>query len=123
MTFDDVRLMAVAQLSACRRRIARCLSGYKRPVFVLGCETPIQTFYDGKLFDPLKARAGLSPVAGVPPYGLPASAEDFRWLARLDRHLTFTVEPQQSYFGDCIKVIHAPDERPLDPMFPPFGWS
>src|SRR4029077_19892741 len=28
-----------------------------------------------------------------------------------------------SFFGGCINVVHAPDERALDNSFPPFGWS
>jgi len=34
-------------------------------------ETPVQSFYSGKLFDPLQLRFGLSPIAGIPPCGLP----------------------------------------------------
>jgi hypothetical protein len=123
VTLDEMLGLAAAQLSAGRRRIVRRLSGYRPPIYALGREAAIQTFYDGILFDPLKARAGLEPVAGVPPYGMPAGIEDLTWLPRLRRALAFEVDPDQSFFGDCIHVVNAPGEAPLDPMFPPFGWS
>lgn len=40
-----------------------------------------------------------------------------------DRRIEFAVDPQQSFFGDCIRVVNAPDEPPVDPQLPPFGWS
>ncbi|MDB5692664.1 MAG: hypothetical protein JWO81_1727 [Alphaproteobacteria bacterium] len=123
LTLYDVLSFAAAQLSSSRRRIARYISGYRPPTYALGHEVPIQTFYDGILFDPLNARAGLEPVAGVPPYGLPVGIEDLAWLPRLQRGLSFAVDPARSFFGDCINVVNAPWEAPLDPMFPPFGWS
>jgi hypothetical protein len=108
--------------SAKTRSALRSLSGYKRPRFELGSETPIQTFYDGPLFDPLGMRAGLKPISGIPPYGLPAPAEDLSWLAELG-DIEFEVQPTRSFFGDCVNVVDAPNEQPLDSTLPPFGWS
>ena len=89
----------------------------------VGTETPIQTFYDGPLFDPLAKRAGLVPVAGVPPHGLPPGETDLSGLALAGTTHRLAVQPSDSFFGDCIHVVDAPDEQPLAPGFPPFGWS
>ncbi|HUA74481.1 MAG TPA: hypothetical protein VL988_06960 [Solirubrobacteraceae bacterium] len=86
-------------------------------------ETPIQTFYDGPLFDPLGMRAGLSPVHGVPSHGLPPGEVDLSAIALEQRELRFAIDPGSSFFGDCIKVVDEPDEDPLAAGFPPFGWS
>jgi hypothetical protein len=88
-----------------------------------GAETPIQTFYDGPLFDPLAMRDGLSPVAGIPAHGLAPAESDISCLDLAGRTLQLRVEPSGSFFGDCIRVVDAPDEAPLAPGFPAFGWS
>lgn len=108
--------------SAKYRLARRTVQGYTRPRYRLGEETPIQSFYDGPLFDPLRTRAGLSPLTGIPPYGLPGPAEDFSWLDGAT-DLNFSIDPARSFFGDCINVVDAPNEQPLDPWLPPFGWS
>jgi hypothetical protein len=53
---------------------------------------------------------------------LPGSTQDFSWLNAVST-LQFTIDPARSFFGDCINVVDAPDEQPLDPWLPPFGWS
>lgn len=86
-------------------------------------ETPIQTFYDGPLFDPLGTRAGLQPVSGVPSHGLTPNQTDLRPFTLEHHELHFEMDPELSFFGDCLRVIDQPDEQPLAPGFPPFGWS
>ncbi|MEK6304396.1 MAG: NmrA family NAD(P)-binding protein [Acidobacteriota bacterium] len=91
----------------------------------LASETPIQTFYDGRLFDPLSRRRGLVPIKGVPSHGLPPSATDLAGCG-LDlegQTIHLEVIPGASFFGDCLRVVNTPDEEPLESGFPPFGWS
>jgi len=91
--------------------------------FDIHTETPVQTFYPGPLFDPLQRRTGLDPVAGIPPYGLPPDAVDLNACQLEDSKLHLEVDPRDSFFGDCIRVIDEPGEAPLAPDMPPFGWS
>jgi hypothetical protein len=86
-------------------------------------ETPIQTFYPGPLFDPLGLRKGLRPLPGVPPHGLPPGQTDLRDLHLEGSKWRFKVDPEVSFFGDCIRVVDEPDEAPLAAGFPAFGWS
>ncbi len=86
-------------------------------------ETPIQTFYTGPLFDPLRAREGLTPVPGVPSHGLTPAVADLTGFDLEDGEWSFAIDPGCSFFGDCIGVVDAADEEPLAPGFPPFGWS
>lgn len=57
---------------------------------------PIQTFYEGRLFDPLGMRSGLKPLEGVPTYGLSASVCDLSDVQLLDRELLFRVDRERS---------------------------
>jgi hypothetical protein len=106
------------------RRFLSALSSGQAPRYKVGVEVPVQTFYHGsKLFDPLGLRPGLSPQPGIPAGGL-APCENNLKPARLQgRKVEFKVDPTKSFFGDCIRIVDAPDEKPLDPQFPPFGWS
>jgi hypothetical protein len=123
ITLDELYAFGVCQLFAKWRRLASIVSGHKKPLFKIGEEVAIQTFYDGNLFDPLGTRAGLTAIAGVPTYGLPSGEEDLTWLPSSTRQVEFTLDADRSYFGDCIQVVNASGEPSLDPMFPPFGWS
>src|ERR1700742_591626 len=113
--------VARAYVSSRYRRARRRLGGEAPSRYALGVETPVQTFYEGRLFDPLGMRAQLKPLAGTPTYGLPSSISAVDALAR--GVLTFEVDPERSFFGDCLRVVHAPEEQSLDPQLPPFGWS
>lgn len=86
-------------------------------------ETPIQTFYSGPLFDPLGMRDGLSPLSGIPSHGLAPTDVDVGAFGLENSELSFVIDPDGSFFGDCIGVVDAPDEEALALGFPPFGWS
>jgi hypothetical protein len=86
-------------------------------------ETPVQTFYEGPLFDPFGMRAGLQPLPGVPPHGLAPAEVDLGHLGLAGSSRRFEVRPGGSFFGDCIRVVDVPAEEPLAPGFPAFGWS
>lgn len=88
-----------------------------------GAETSVQTFYEGPLFDPLGMRAGLEPLHGVPPYGLSPGEADLRELGLERTSMIARIDPRASFFGDCIRVVDAPEESPLAPGLPVFGWS
>jgi NAD(P)H dehydrogenase (quinone) len=88
-------------------------------------ETPVQTFYEGRLFDPLGTRAGREPLATVPSYGLPPTGTNFS-LDGVDlsnRTVEMTTVDGACFFGDCLNVVDAPDETALDEGLPAFGWS
>ncbi len=104
------------------RSVIRKMLGSRSEHYVPGVETPIQSFYQGKLFDPLRVRSGLEPIAGVPPSGLAPHERDVAMLL-LETSIAFEVVSSRSYFGDCINVVDVPDESSLDDWLPPFGWS
>src|SRR5436189_68588 len=101
--------------SAKLRKAAAAIAGRKPATFRLGSETPIQTFYDGKLFDPFQMRTGLRPLPGVPASGLPPYQCDLRSLRFANSTIAFTIDPKRSFFGDCINVVDVPLETTLDP--------
>jgi hypothetical protein len=106
------------------RRFLAALQNYRAPTYQIGVEVPVQTFYHGsKLFDPLGLRPGLSPRPGIPAGGLAPCENDLTAVRLKGRRIEFEVDPTLSFFGDCIRIVDAPGEKPLDPQFPPFGWS
>ena len=90
------------------RDLLQKLAGSRVASYELGAETPIQTFYHGKLFDPLKVRSGLEPILGLPPSGLAPHECDLSALQLLGTIL-FEVDSDRSYFGDCINVVDVPN--------------
>jgi hypothetical protein len=106
------------------RRFLAAFQNDPAPSYQVGTEVPVQTFYHGsKLFDPLGLRPGLSPRPGIPAGGLAPCENDLTAAQLKGRKIRFEVDPAKSFFGDCIRIVDAPEEKPLDPQFPPFGWS
>jgi len=86
---------------------------------------PIQTTYPYPPFDfgGQKAAAGCEPAVGVPAGGLsdPHLENPLELPPGLEQTLEINVEG--SYFGDALRAVDAPDERPFLPGLPTFGAS
>ncbi|MCP4654650.1 MAG: hypothetical protein GY856_04430 [bacterium] len=86
---------------------------------------PIQTTYPFPPFDfgGQKEAAGCEPAAGIPAGGLsdPKLATPLKLPEGLEQ--TLTLNKSGSYFGDALRVVEYPDERPFLPGLPSFGAS
>lgn len=87
------------------------------PLDPLPRETPIQTTYPG--LQP--GKEGCSPAPGIPAAGL--SLPELEKPLELPEDLvqTLSINPEGSYFGDALRVVDCPDDRPLFEGFPTFG--
>lgn len=106
-------------------RVRRVILG-DRPdpaLFDISTQTPVRTFYPGKLFDPLGIRWGLDPQEGIPACGLNPQRSDLSPVIRPGAVYELTVDDSGSYFGDCIRVVDAAGEKPVMEELPCFGWS
>ncbi|GAB4033735.1 hypothetical protein [Spirosoma gilvum] len=115
--------LVLRKLQAGWHRLRRALRGDTIEQFDLQVETPIRTFYEGPVFDPLQIKAGLRPIEGIPGCGLWPAAARIAAEKICGRQLLFYLQPDQCFFGDALQIVDLPDEKPVDKRFPPFGWS
>ncbi|MEM7351371.1 MAG: hypothetical protein AAF657_11230 [Acidobacteriota bacterium] len=77
--------------------------------------SPIQTTYPGTPFDPggFKAKAGCQPAVGVHAGGLsdPHLEKPLELPEGLQQ--TLDLNPRSSYFGDALRAVDAPDDKPF----------
>ena len=104
-------------------RLRRKFNSYEMEQFDIHAETPIRTFYEGPVFDPLGIRPGLIAKSGIPSSGLHPESESIPKDIILGKNITLILNPKRSYFGDALNVVDVPNEARVDPRFPPFGWS
>lgn len=80
-------------------------------------DTPVVGFF------PATTEEGCTPPPGVPACGLPPLAADGGIELPASRQLVLDLNPEMSYYGDSLRVVDCPDDRPL-PGFeglPAFG--
>jgi hypothetical protein len=84
---------------------------------------PVQTAYPYPPFDfgGAKAAAGCVPLVGVPAGGLsePRLARPLELPEGLEQ--TLPLNPEGSYFGDALRAVDFPGEKPFLPGLPTFG--
>src|SRR5262245_2728566 len=74
----------------------RSIRGIPLESFSVFEETPIRTFYEGPVFDPLRIRPGLKPVPGIPASGLHPDASPVDIDCLLGNAVDLTVLPEES---------------------------
>jgi hypothetical protein len=82
---------------------------------------PIQTIYPE--LDPKGTKKCCTPARGIPAGGMsqPRLAKPLRLPEGLEQ--TLPINKDWSYFGDALRAVDAPHDKPFLPAFPPFGAS
>ena len=83
-------------------------------------EWPIQTIYPDTTQPEKK---GKTPLFGVPSYGMPTSSQKTRLRLPEAMEQTLDLNPAESWFGDALRVVDAPDDTPYLKDVPAFGHS
>ncbi|MEM6456416.1 MAG: hypothetical protein AAF772_15095 [Acidobacteriota bacterium] len=86
------------------------------PPEALPPEIPIQTTYPNQ-----PGKADCDPLIGVPGGGLPDPKRHVPLELPEGLRQTLTLNPAGSYFGDALRVVDSPGDRPIFPGFPAFG--